>query len=234
MRGLPFYLFNATSIVLSASCFAQTSLGLAGVQASSTSTYAYAGEIRPLNGNSLGQGGYRKIILSWLAYDYQTMVNSVDTNIQVKSPGIEAGFGYAWKTGSLNLDVSAMAGYRHRSFSPVVPSDERAGTVLTLSPQLQARLDLRAGFDADLLANHAIGLGSTFARARVGWKPEASWRVGVEAIQSQGPTYRVRQQGAFVMWPLTRDVSIDLSAGRAKSQDGVQSGYLGLGLSRLF
>ena len=129
MRGLPFYLFTATSIVLSASCLAQTSLGLAGVQASSTSTYAYAGEIRPLTGNSLGQGGYRKIILSWLAYDYQTMVNSVDTNIQVKSPGIEAGFGYAWKTGSLNLDVSAMAGYRHRSISPVVPSDERAGTV---------------------------------------------------------------------------------------------------------
>ena len=96
------------------------------------------------------------------------------------------------------------------------------------------RLNLRAGFDADVLASHAIGLGSTFARARVGWKPEASWRVGVEAIQSQGPTYRVRQQGAFVMWPLTRDVSIDLSAGRAKSQDGVQSGYLGLGLSRLF
>ena len=71
MRGLPFYLFTATSIVLSASCLAQTSLGLAGVQASSTSTYAYAGEIRPLNGNSLGQGGYRKIILRILPRNYK-------------------------------------------------------------------------------------------------------------------------------------------------------------------
>lgn len=228
--------FGLLTLLAAGQAFAQQSsyLGISGFQASSDASYGFAGVIVPFDGGQVGEGPYYKAIVSWLRYEYNTPLGNQQIGIRANAPGIEAGAGYAFKGENYGIDVSATLGYRNISVKPFVPPDEKEGNVFTLNPQVQARYQFAPTVDADLIASYAFGQDTSFSRARLGWKPEATWRTGVEAIRQSGANYRVNQQGLFAVKQLQNGLAVEFSGGRAESRDGSTSGYGGLGLAKMF
>ena len=207
---------------------------VSGLQVAAKSTYAFATAIVPFSDARLGQGWYQKAGISWMAYRYDGSLNGNSSEVKATAPGIEAGIGHMWNSEKSGLDLSATLGYRHISISPFVPAGDRAGNVLTLNPQIQARQQLSTATDADLLANYAIGLGSSFVRTRLGWKPAAGWRTGVEGIWQDGKNYRVTQQGLFLMKSLASGMTLEINGGQAKPENESASAYIGFTVSRTY
>ncbi len=211
-----------------------TNVMFAGINGSSRSGYAYLGAITPMQGAELGMGPYGKAVLSWLNYRYNSSELGPVTEIDASGPGLELGGGYAWRDERGTLDLSATVGYRNLHVTPFVPADQKSGSVLTLNPQLAASTRLGSTADADLIANYSIGLGSSWARARIGTKPSGSWRAGVEAIFLDGRNYSIRQQGVFVSMPVDAGTAIEFSVGRSKPRDDNASAYAGIAFVRTF
>ena len=186
--------------------------------------------IVPFSDAKLGQGWYQKAGLSWLAYRYDGTLNANTREVSASAPGIEAGIGHMWNNDGSRLDLSATLGYRHIGMTPFTPSGDRDGNVFTLNPQIQVSHQLNASIDAELLANYAIGLESSFTRARLGWKPVAGWRTGLEGIWQDGKNYRVTQQGLFLSKTLASGMTVEINAGQAKPENDSASAYIGLSL----
>lgn len=211
-----------------------TAVMFGGAQAGPRNDYAYLGMIQPLPGSELGLGPYAKAVFSWLDYRYDSSDAGPVTEVRSRGPGIDVGAGYAWRYERGTLDLSATLGYRDLQVTPFVPSRQESGSVLTLNPQLSASTRLTDSVSADLIANHAIGLGSSWARARVGTQPSGSWRAGVEAIFLDGRNYRTRQQGVFLSLPLDGATSFEISVGRSKPRDDAAGTYVAVGFARTF
>lgn len=224
------------SVLASAHALAQqpSYLGIAGVQGSSEAAYAFTGVIVPFSGAKVGEGPYYKAIASWLRYRYDTTQGGQTVGIRARAPGIEGGVGYAWTGENYGFDVSATIGYRDISVRPFAPPGERSGNVFTLNPQVQARYAFTPAIDTDLISNYSFGQDTSFNRIRLGWKPEATWRTGVEGIWQRGENYRVQQQGLFAAKQLANGVSVEISGGRAEARDGSTSAYGGLGVAKMF
>lgn len=222
-------------IVLSANpSRAEDKLGIAGIQGSSLSSYSYIGLIQPLEKSELGKGWYKKILISHLTYRYKQTQPNTGAEINATAPGIEAGFGHVWTGTRWTADLSATLGYRHISLSPVSPAGDDAGSVITLNPQIQYRYQFTEKFDADLLVNHAIGQGSTYARERLGWRVMSGTRIGPELIQVDGKTYHNTQTGLFASVPLAHSWTLEFNAGRSHSQTLGNATYGGVGLAKVF
>lgn len=213
---------------------AQASVAFTGVQTAASSTYAYAGVIKPFENAELGKGWYRKAMISNSNYHYQKTISALATEITASAPGIEAGAGYAWKHEKWTFDLSATVGYRHISLSPVAPAGDQNGGIVTFNPQIQSRIQLSPFFDADLIANYAFGQHGSYARARLGWKPVETWRVGFELAQIDGRTYHTDQRGLFAALPLANNYVLELIAGRTDPEDRAASNYAGIAVSRVF
>lgn len=211
-----------------------TAVAFGGAQAGPRNDYAYLGMIQPLPGAELGRGLYAKAVLSRLGYRYDSADNGPVTEVNARGPGIEIGAGYTWKHEHSNIDLSATVGYRNLDVTPFVPSRQESGSVLTLNPQLSALTQLTDNVSADLIANYAIGLGSSWARARVGTQPSGNWRAGVEAIFLDGRTYQTRQQGIFLSLPLDASSALEISVGRSKPGDDAAGTYVAVGFSFTF
>ena len=211
-----------------------TNVMFGGTQASSRSGYTYLGAIAPMQGSELGLGAYGKAIVSWLNYRYNSSELGPVTEIDTSGAGIEAGAGYAWRDERGTLDLSATIGYRDLHVTPFVPANQKSGGVLTLNPQLAASTRLGSTADADLIANYAIGLGSSWARARIGTRPSGTWRAGVEAVFLDGRNYSIRQQGVFLSLPIDAGMAIEFIVGRSKPRDDNASAYAGIAFSRNF
>jgi len=205
-----------------------------GIQGSARSAYTYLGAITPIAGAELGMGPYGKALISWLDYRYDSSELGPVTEINARGPGLELGGGYAWRFERGTVDLSATIGYRDLRVTPFIPTDQKSGGVLTLNPQVAASTRLSDAMDADLLANYSIGLGSSWARTRIGAKPAGSWRAGVEAIFVDGSNYSTRQQGVFVSLPIDTTTSLEFSVGRAKSSGETASTYAGFAFARNF
>ncbi len=206
----------------------------AGTEGSSNSGYAYLGAIMPMEGSQLGRGWYRKGVISLIRYRYESTERGSTEEISGRVPGLEGGIGHVWKFDERTLDLSATAGYRHVGLRPFEPRDEKVGNVFTLNPQLMAFTPLGDRVDADLIANYAIGLGSSFARLRTGFRPASGWRVGVEAKRLEGRTYETRAAGVFVAKQLTEKLRLELTAGREKPRDDPSVSYGGVSFSTVF
>ena len=220
------------SLLASVPCKAETNnnLVIAGVHTSAKSTYAFSMAIVPFGDARLGQGWYQKAGVSWLTYRYDGTLNSNTREVSASAPGIEAGIGHMWNNEGSRLDLSATLGYRHIGMTPFTPSGDRTGNVFTVNPQIQASRQLSSSIDAELLANYAIGLESSFTRARLGWKPVAEWRTGLEGIWQEGKNYRITQQGLFLSRTLASGMTLEINAGQAKPQNDSASAYIGLSL----
>ena len=229
------YVFFSVIILelgLCSSSYAEPVLAIAGSQYSANSTYSYAGFVQPLKNAELGSGWYRKVFTSYLTYNYKDSASG--TEIHASAPGIEGGFGRAWKTEKWDMDLSATLGYRHINLSPFAPISDKSGNVVTLNPMLQARYRFNQKFDVDIIATHSLGQSSSYARERLGWTSSSGMRFGPEFIQVIGPTYHNTQLGLFAAMPLKNGASLEFSAGRIQPRDGGSSAYIAIGLTKVF
>ena len=232
----PLALLPLLSLLASQPCKAETNnnLVIAGVQVASKSTYAFSTAIVPFGDARLGQGWYQKAGLSWMNYRYDGTLNGSTSEVSASAPGLEAGMGHVWNNESSRLDLSATLGYRHIGITPFIPAGDRSGNVFTLNPQIQASRQLNSSIDAELLANYAIGMESSFIRTRLGWKPVTGWRTGLEGIWQDGKNYHVAQQGLFLMKTLASGMTLEINAGQAKPENESASAYVGLTVASTF
>ena len=205
-----------------------------GAEGSSNSSYAYLGTVMPMEGETLGRGWYRKAVVNMIRYRFSSTERGPAEDIYGKVPGIEGGVGHAWQFGARTLDLSATVGYRNIRLSPFEPKDEKTGNVITLNPQLMAYTPLVGRFDADLLANYAFGIGSSFARLRTGFRPADGWRTGIETKRLKGDTYETHTAGAFIAIPLSDKFTLDITAGKEKPRDDPSVTYGGIAFSAVF
>ena len=205
-----------------------------GAEGSSNSSYAYLGTVMPMEGEQLGHGWYRKAVTSMIRYRYSSSERGAAEDVNGKAAGIEGGIGHAWQLGARTLDLSATVGYRDIRLTPFAPKNEKTGNILTLNPQLMAATPLVGRTDADLIANYAIGLGSSFARLRAGFRPTEGWRTGVETKRLKGDTYETHTAGVFLTIPLGGKFSLDLTAGREKPRDDPSVSYGGIAFSAVY
>lgn len=213
---------------------AEDKLIIAGIQGSSQSSYSYVGLIQPLEKSELGKGWYRKFLFSHLTYRYLQTNPNTGTTIHATAPGLEGGFGHVWSGSRWSVDLSATVGYRNISLSPISPASDDKGSIFTLNPQIQARYQFSEKLDADLLANHSLGQGSTYARERLGWRLTSGTRIGPELIQVNGKTYHNTQMGLFASMPLANNWTLELNAGRSHSQTLGDATYGGIGIAKVF
>ena len=207
---------------------------IAGAQGSSEGSYSYAGVLQPIWGGQLGNGWYRKVLASWLAYRYDTERDGEDVTVRARAPGLEGGLGHVWNRGAFKSDLSLSVGVRHTRLRPDVPTDGPKGTRATLMPQWYASYAFSPRVDAEWLASYTIGTRDRFARVRLGLRPVSGWRVGPEAVVQAGPEYRNRQFGLFAGTLVAAGVTVDVNAGQARSREGKESAYLGVAVSKTF
>jgi len=230
------------TVMLVATVFANNALSaspsgvfIAGSQYSSDSSYTYAGVVKPMAGSELGQGWYNTAILSWLTYRYDTTdFTGAATTIRASSPGVEAGIGYGWKGAGHAVSLSTSLGYRNTRVSPFVPAEEKTGSILTISPQVQWSVALSPRLTASTLASYAFGQQSGYARARLMWETTSHWSAGVQETYLKGQNYRTTQHGVVLAHDLANGYVIEGAAGMSRPRDGDDSGYVAVGLSRAF
>lgn len=216
-------------------CAPPAGVFIAGTQYSADSSYTYAGVVKPMAGSELGRGWYNTAILSWLTYRYDsTDPAGISTEVRASSPGIEAGVGYGWKEEGLALTLSTSLGYRHTRVEPFVPANEKTGSILTLSPQLQLTVSLTPHLAASTLTSYAFGQKSAYARGRLMWQFDERWSAGLQETYQKGPNYRSTQHGLVLARDLANGYVLEGSAGISHPRDGDDSGYVSFGLSRSF
>ncbi|MES2830560.1 MAG: cellulose biosynthesis protein BcsS [Pseudomonadota bacterium] len=216
-------------------CASPSGVFIAGTQYSADSSYTYAGVVKPMAGNELGRGWYNTAILSWLTYRYDTTdATGTDVQIHASSPGLEAGIGYGWKDAGHALTLSTSLGYRNTRVRPFVPADEKSGSVITITPQLQLSVTLTPRLSANTLASYAFGQKSAYARGRLMWMADRRWSVGLQETFQKGQNYRSLQHGLVLVHDLENGYVVEGSAGISRPRDGDDSGYIAFGLSRAF
>ena len=205
-----------------------------GFEGSSSTSHGYLGFIMPLTKKQQTNDWYKKFIISSTAYSYQNNEQGSDVNINGRSNGLDAGLGRTWRSRSAVADLSATLGYRDVKLSPYAPASDKAGNLLTLNPQLLLWSELGSGIDADLLATYATGTASSFVRARIGMRPQDSYRVGIERKWLNGRNYAVGKTGLFVAFKISPTSHLELNAGR-EDPEGLRSvPYAGIAISTSF
>ena len=210
------------------------SVVFSGVEGSSSSTHAYLGFIMPSEGERLGDGWYRKFVVSSTTYAYQNSERGSIVDIDGKSNGVDAGVGRGWQFDNSSLDLSATVGYREVTLFPYAPSSDKAGNRLTFNPQLMLWRQLSRRVDTDLIAHYATGTSSTFVRARIGMHPSESYRVGIEGKWLDGRNYRTKKHGLFVALKFSEKLTLELNAGREEPGDRNASTYAGIAIATTF
>ena len=210
------------------------SVVFSGVEGSASTTHAYLGFILPAEGERLGEGWYRKFVVSSTAYVYQNSEQGPVVDIDGKSNGVDAGMGRSWRFEKSSIDVSATVGYRDVRLSPYAPTSDKAGNLLTFNPQLMLWRELSHSVDTDLIANYATGTASSFVRARIGMHPSESFRVGIEGKWIDGRNYRVKKQGLFVAFKISEKLTLELNAGREDPDDRNTNTYAGIAIASAF
>ena len=234
--SLPCLALAATALSVSTVVSAQdgSNVFFGGAQYARDSSYTYAGLLQPMAGAKPGEGWYRKAIASWLTYQYVFNMNGQDVEIRSSGPGVEAGAGYAWKGENYKVDLSGSVGYRHVRVTPVVPPNEVTGNVWTVTPQVQASLAVTPKIEASTIASYAFGQKSAYARGRLAYKIDPVWFAGLQETYLKGPNYRTNQHGVVLGRSLGNGYAVEVSVGQSKPRNDSGTGYVAVGLSRVF
>lgn len=233
---LPCLALAATALSASSVAAAQdgSNVFFGGAQYSQDSSYTYAGLLRPVAGAKPGEGWYQKAVASWLTYQYVFNMNGQDVEIRSSGLGAEVGAGYAWKGGNYTVDLSGSVGYRHVRVTPIVPPNEVTGNVWTFTPQVQASLAVTPKIEASTIASYAFGQKSAYARGRLAYKIDPVWFAGIQETYLKGPNYRTNQHGVVVGRNLGNGYAAEVSVGQSKPRNESGTGYVAVGLSRVF
>jgi Cellulose biosynthesis protein BcsS len=228
--------FAAAAMSVSYAAFAEdaSNVFFGGAQYSRNSSYTYAGLLRPMADAKAGEGWYEKAVASWLTYRYATNLNGQDYEIRSSAPGVEGGVGYAWKGDTYTFDLSGTIGYRHARVTPIVPPNEVTGNVWTFNPQLQASLAFTPKVEASTIASYAFGQKSAYVRGRLAYKIDPAWFAGLQETYLKGPNYRINQHGLVVGRSLGNGYAAEISFGQSKPRNESSTGYVAVGLSRVF
>lgn len=210
------------------------SITFSGFEGSSSTSHGYLGFIMPVTKKQLSNDWYKKLVISSTAYNYQNDEQGAVVTIDGRSTGIDAGLGRTWRSRSAIADLSATVGYRDVKLSPYAPASDKAGNLLTFNPQLMLWSELSSGIDTDLLATYATGTASSFVRARIGMRPQDSYRVGVERKWLNGRNYAVGKTGLFVAFKISPSVHLELNAGREDPEGKRSVAYAGIAISTSF
>lgn len=205
-----------------------------GIEGSALTRHGYLGFIMPLPKNQLGDGWYQKFVISSTAYGYDNNERGSQVFIDGRSNGVDAGLGRTWRSRSASADLSATIGYRDVTLSPYAPVTDKAGNLLTFNPQLMLWSELANSIDTDLLINYATGTTSSFVRARIGMRPEESYRVGIERKWLNGRNYAIGKTGVFVALKISPSVNLELNAGREDPEGKSSVTYAGIAISTSF
>lgn len=227
-------LMSALHVSAVAAASGSDNLFITGVQASSQSSYAYAGVLRAAKNSSIGDGLYYKAVASYLTYTYDTTLNNLAVRNTGTAPGIDIGAGYASHGEGYTADISASVGYRHLHLSPVIPANERVGGRVSFTPQFQGSLTLAKNVEARTLISYTFGQQSSFDRAQLIAKFPNNWFGGLEDSYQEGKKYQINQIGFVAGKNLTNGYALSLSAGRSRQRGSGSSNYAGVSLSRLF
>lgn len=210
------------------------SIIFSGIEGSSSTSHGYLGFIMPLTKKQLSDGLYKKFVISSTGYGYHNDERGSQVFIDGRSNGIDAGLGRTWRSRSAVADLSATIGYRDVKLSPYAPTSDKAGNLLTFNPQLMLWSELSSGIDTDLLATYATGTASSFVRARIGMRPQESYRVGIERKWLNGRNYTVGKTGLFIALKIGPSVHLELNAGREDPEGKRSVAYGGIAISTSF
>jgi hypothetical protein len=212
-------------------------LVIGGVSVSDNSSYSYAGLIEPIWGGHLGQGWFSTTTLSVVTYRYNAgsdAANPGTVSVHGTGPGLASGLGYSFSAPLYQVAFSTQLGFRDIHLDPALPKDAPHGTVLTTTPQLQARAYVTPDGYADLISNYTFGQHSDFNRVRFGWQGLASWNAGLEGIAQHGPGYRIRQQGLFIGHDFAGGFNLGIDGGSMQQRGSASGEYLGVAVSYVF
>ena len=210
------------------------SVVFSGFEGSSSTSHGYLGVIMPVTKKQQSNNWYKKFVISSTAYGYHNDERGSQVFIDGRSTGLDAGLGRTWRSRSAIADLSATVGYRDIKLSPYAPASDKAGNLLTFNPQLMLWSELSSGIDTDLLATYATGTASSFVRARIGMRPQDSYRVGVERKWLHGRNYAVGKTGLFVAFKISPSVHLELNAGREDPEGKRSVAYGGIAISTSF
>lgn len=216
----------ATMLVTSAAPRAEGEvLALAGGEAGESSSYAYAGAIVPIEHG--GQGWAARFWGDRTAYSYQSNGHDVDA----EAYGGEAALAYRWNGDWGYASASAGVRYRDTELSPNDPGNESEGGHTDVAVATNGRAHVSEDYDVTWNASHEIDQQNTFARAGVDREVGSNWRVGVDATRVSGRDYGETKVGLTSETRLNDKTSFSARAGAARSDDGEEGGYVGLGLA---
>lgn len=201
-------------------------LGLAGAEAGGDSSYAYAGIVAPLPGEDDGQGWAARFWGDRGTYQYETNGQQIDA----ETTGAEAAAVYRWAGDWGYASASAGIRYRDTNLSPGDPANESEGGHTDVALAANGRAHVNDKIDATWNASQELDQNNSFVRAGID-RDMGDWRLGVDATRVSGDEYGENKAGLTAETRLTDRTSLNARAGAARTDDGEESGYLGLGLA---
>jgi hypothetical protein len=202
-------------------------LFIAGGQYSSSSQYAYLGDITPIAGGSLGKGFFISPFLSWSRYTFQK--NGV--GFTGSQPAGTIGLGYAWTTQPLSVSLSLAGGYSNTSVSPYVPAGSFHGPQWFAEPEIYAQAHLPAGITVTGNGGYLTGSRDFWATTYALVPVTPTLSIGPEADFGGGINYRNHTVALRLADQLTPNLAFTISGGATTNVPGSYSPYVGLGLS---
>jgi Cellulose biosynthesis protein BcsS len=224
---------NRVIAAISSAAFATTwvttaaradTLYLAGAEHGATASYAYAGAILPLPGNTLGSGFGVRLWTDYLAYSYKSGTATIDASAWGGEIAGVYQFSGSW--GWTNL--SAGARYRDTSLSPNDPGNRARGAHVYATVQLDGGYNIDAAWRARWTAGYTATLNGYFVQPAIDRAISDRLRLGIDATFMGDRTYKQVAGGVNLSIVLDERHTIALRAGA--SDNGVKRGIYG-GLS---
>ena len=212
-------------------------LGLAGVNGSDASTYAYIGAIIPINSN-LGEQGFRiKLWGNYQDFDYDGKLvggpTGTTTSFNGDGFGGQAALGYQWNFASTKITGYAGVVFRDIDISPDDPASDTEDDDVGARLQLEINHQLNNNLDASIIGSYTAVIDSYWVRIRPGYKFNNGLKFGPEVIALGGDDFDKQKYGVFLSGIKLGNIGVTLSAG-AEKDSGDTDLYGGISLSTVF
>jgi cellulose synthase (UDP-forming) len=201
-------------------------IGLAGVEGGSNSSYAYAGVVAPLPGQGEHEGWAARVWGDRLTYSYD--LNG--TNVEAEAYGGELALVHRWSGEWGYANASVGARYRSTDLTPDDAGNPAEGSQWDANLQFDGRAAMHERWALVWLAAREIDQGSSIVRLGAD-RDMNGWRLGADATRLWGERHGETQAGLIAQWRLRNGATLGARAGATRNDDGDQGGYAGLGIA---
>jgi hypothetical protein len=200
------------------------------------SSYGYLGGIWAFN-RDLGSDGFLlRAVGAYDAYKYHT-ASVTSGHVDVDHWRGQGGIGYQWFLNAARVSLYGGVDYQNHDQHPNDPTNKVRGD--ETGGMVQGELEtLGSPFYLGLIANYSTAFDSYWGRARAGYKfGQATF--GPELVFGGNERYDEQRYGAFVLWPFSEKVNLQVSGGYANvdaahGRSEPDSGYGSVGISFAF